>query len=95
LRGGDAESTYGFDVAGYVGAVGYDTAVAALPGQVRAELLKDDRVADVAVSAARVTDAAGSSAITISAHVVLVDSGESFDLTVSATDVTLTLLGVS
>ena len=51
LRGGDDESAYGLDVSGYVGAVGYQSALQALPGLVRGELLKDDRVGEVIVSA--------------------------------------------
>ena len=92
LRGGEEESAYGLDVAGYIGAVGYPTAVAALPGLLRAEWLKDDRVADVDVTTAVAYDAAGRIAITMSAVVVLADDGETFDLTLRADDAGVTLL---
>ena len=83
LRGGDEEAAYGIDLAAYVGAVGYPTAVAAIPALVRGEWLKDDRVSSVEIAAYVVTDAAGLSSITLEATVDLVDDGETFDLTLA------------
>jgi hypothetical protein len=93
LRGGDEESAYGFDVAGYVGEVGTDIALAALPGIVRGELMKDDRVSDVLVTATTSTASDGTIAIVLEITGVLADSEEEFALTVAATDVSVTLLG--
>jgi hypothetical protein len=83
LRGGEEEAAYGFDLAGYVGAVGYPTAVNAIPGIVRGEWLKDDRVADVDIRAFIVMGADGAISITLDATVLLSDEGDSFDLTLS------------
>ena len=44
LRGSEAAAAYGFDVSGYVGAVGYPAARQAFSALVTGELLKDDRV---------------------------------------------------
>lgn len=87
LRGGDEEAAYGFDLADHVGAVADDElALATIPGLVKAELMKDDRVADVAVSAATTTDAAGLVYIEVTADVQLVDDGEAFALTLNVTE---------
>ena len=51
LSGSAEASAYGLDLAAYVGAVGERIAEAALPSIVEAELLKDDRIAAVSVTA--------------------------------------------
>jgi hypothetical protein len=83
LRGGDEEAAYGVDLAGYVGAVALPAAIAQLPGIVRAECMKDDRVSNVEASAATATASNGLVSITLDIAVTLVDEGESFDLTLS------------
>lgn len=95
LRGGDEEAAYGLDLAEYVGAVGYEVALAALPGLVRAECLKDDRVADVAVTATQAIDSSGLVSITLAIDAVLVDEAETFALTLSVDDVTVSILALS
>jgi len=92
LRGGDEEAAYGLDVAGFVGDVGYDAAVAQIPGRVRAELLKDPRLAEVLVEATIVNDR-GKQTITISVVGVTADETEDFALTLSVNDVTVNLIG--
>lgn len=94
LRGGDDEANYGLDVSQYVGAVGYPTAIAALPNIVRGELLKDDRVFDVNVRATTAQGADGLIDVMLEVSVVLVDEGESFTLTVGVDEVTAELLDV-
>lgn len=94
LQGGDAESAYGLEVASYVGEVGVATAVNALPGLVRAELMKDDRVSDVVVEAIAVTDESGLARITLEIEAVLEDSDEAFELTVAIGDLTAELVGL-
>lgn len=93
LRGGDEEAAYGLDLSEYVGAVGHETAVAALPGLVRGELLKDDRVADVNVAATSSADTAGLVSITLEIDVTLADESEPFALSVAVTDTSVALLG--
>lgn len=96
LRGGDDEQNYGLDLAGYVGAVGYPTAINALPNLIAGELEKDDRVlaGSVVVTATTTTGANGLIDIVLSIHVRLVDEGESFTLTVSVDEVSAELLDI-
>jgi hypothetical protein len=91
-QGGDEESAYGVDVAGYIGEVGYPTAVAALPGILRGEFLKDDRVADVLVASTTTTNTAGEIEILLGVTGVLYEDDLEFAFTLRATDVTVALL---
>jgi hypothetical protein len=92
--GGDEESAYGFDVSGYVGAVGYPAAVEALPGLVTGELLKDDRVQPtLTVIATIVTGPDGEDSIELEISGDLADESGSFDFTLSVTDSRVRLLG--
>lgn len=93
LRGGELASAYGFDVAGYVGAVGIDLALRSLPTQVQAELLKDDRVSSVSVQATRSIDSAGLVYITLQVSAQLADESGDFTFTLVVTDLTVTILG--
>lgn len=95
LRGGEAESTYGFDLSEFIGAVGYENALGPLPGLVRNELQKDDRVSTVAVTVTLDRTEDGLIFITLSIEVLLQDSDQVFTLTVKADDTTTTLLGVA
>jgi hypothetical protein len=95
LRGGDEEAAYGLDLAEYVGAVGYETALAALPGLVRAECLKDDRISDVAVSVTQSQDSAGLISLTVQVNAVLVDESETFALTLSVNEVSVQILNLT
>jgi len=92
LRGGREEAAYGLDVAGYVGAVGVATALAALPALVRAELCKDDRVRDVVVTATSTTMGA-ETAVQLEIDVAPMDEDATFTLTLLVTDVRVELLG--
>ena len=94
LRDGDDGQVYGTDVSDFVGMVGPDNAVDALPDVVVAEILKDDRVERADVSASIVRDSAGLSTVTIDIDCVLRDSGESFTLTLAVSDVSTALLGL-
>jgi hypothetical protein len=94
LRDGDDGQVYGTDVSDFVGMVGPDNAVDALPDVVVAEVLKDDRVERADVSASVVRDAMGLATVTIDIEGVLRDSGESFTLTLRVSDVTTALLGL-
>ncbi len=93
LRGGPDEENYGIDLAGFIGAVGYPTALAALPGIIRGELMKDERVADVVASVIAVRDRDATIGLTIRIAGTLQGEGESFELTVAASDTSVELLG--
>ncbi len=93
LRGGDEEENYGLDVAGYIGAIGYETALAALPGLIRGELMKDDRVSDLEVSVAREDAADGTIGLTISVTGTLHEESGGFAFSVAASETSLELLG--
>lgn len=88
----DPDFAYGFDVAAYVGAVGTATAIAALPGLMRAEAKKDDRIADVVFDVVATTDAAGLVTLLVTGAGVLADEDQPFALTLAVSDVTVSLL---
>jgi hypothetical protein len=93
LRGKGEESVYGIDVVGIFGSMALPAVLAALPGRMRAEALKDDRVLDVRVTLSSTTDSAGLTTVVASAQVTLADDAESFTLTLSITDTTVELIG--
>lgn len=93
LGGGDDESAYGFDVSGYVGAVGYPAALASLPAQVRNECLKDDRVGSVLVTATTTENEDGTQEILLDVSGILEDESETFQFSVGVSDVTTRFLG--
>ena len=84
--------TFGYDLSGYLGAVGGAIAVAALPGIVEAEALKDDRVQAAVCSASVVRDG-GSDTVTLTLRVVPLDEADSFELTFAVTDASVRLVG--
>lgn len=84
--------TYGLDLSAYLGAVGGQVAIAALPAIIESEVLKDDRVASVEVTVVRdATTKSESLEITLS--VTPVDEFEEFDLTLAVSDVDTTIVG--
>lgn len=88
--GNPEAAAYGFDICEYIGAVGYPTALAALPSLVRGEFMKDGRVADATVEAFEERASNGEIYITLSAVVVLVDEGETFQFTADVTAESIT-----
>jgi hypothetical protein len=95
LRDGDDGNVYGLDLPGFIGRVGNAASVAAIPDLVRAEVLKDDRVLDVAIAASSVTGTDGLVSVTLALDVELVNDGDRFQLTLSVGDVGVSLLGFS
>lgn len=93
LRGGEEELNYGFDISGYIGAVGDDVALRSLPGQLRQEYMKDDRVLEVEIIPSIYTDAAKQTSIDLAVTGILADSEEPFAFTIRANSVTVELLG--
>jgi hypothetical protein len=95
LRDGDEGLVYGLDVLDFVGQVGSEEAVDALPDVVLAEVLKDDRVERAEVSATIQRSSEGLVTILLDIDVFLHDSEETFTLSLSVSDVTVALLGVT
>jgi hypothetical protein len=93
LRGGKDEENYGLDLSDYIGRVDSKAVASALPGVIRAELLKDDRIETVSVTVTRTDLGAGAYSYAI-AIACTTSQDESFILTVAATDVDTTLLGI-
>lgn len=91
----DEDLAYGFDVSAYVGAVGSDVAIAALPGLMRAEGLKDDRVLDLSFVVTPTTGPDGLTVLLAEGSGTLHDESEDFAFTLAITDVTTTLLGAA
>lgn len=95
LRDGDDGQVYGTDVADFVGMVGTDAAIDALPDVVQAEVLKDDRVERVTCAASITRDAAGLATITLEVQCFLRDEEEDFTLTLAVSDVSVALVGIT
>ena len=91
LRGGAEEEIYGEDITALVGRLEQRGASVALPGIVRAELLKDERFNDVTASLVRTVTPAGAVTYTISVSADT-DAGP-FTLKLAASEVSAELLG--
>jgi hypothetical protein len=85
LRGSAEALTYGLDLAGLIGTVGYDKP-GVIAGMVSAELRKDDRVLDVLVDVTRNTDTNGEVSLILTIHVTPLDETGDFPFTLSAND---------
>jgi hypothetical protein len=95
LDDGEEGSVYGFDLLDFVGTVGSDAAVDALPDAVVAEALKDDRVDRCEVTATVERSADGLATILLDVDIFPHDAAGPFTLSVSVSDVTVALLGVT
>jgi hypothetical protein len=94
LRGGPEEQNYGIDISGIIGSGNPERVAVMLPSMIRGELLKDDRVADVAVSVGFSSDSAGRATFSIVIDVQAHDSAENFELTLSVDSVSAKLVGL-
>jgi hypothetical protein len=95
LVDGDDGQVYGTDISDFVGMVGPDSAIDALPDVVSAEVLKDDRVESVDVSAAITRDSAGLATVSLALDVRLRDSEDDFTLTLAVGDAGTVIVGVT
>ncbi len=86
------ELNYGFDLAQYCGAVGPELAVLTAPGQIAAELQKDDRVLTVSAVGRYVYAPNGTATLYFDVSGTLHDANENFDFTVKIADLTASLL---
>lgn len=87
--------TYGFDVSGFVGAVGVERAQAVIGGMVENELSKDDRAFGVKCTVTLGTDDNGDPLLLLDIDATLVDSEEDFSLTIGVTSLTAELLSAA
>jgi hypothetical protein len=83
---------YGFDVSAFVGAVGYERAANVIGGMAANELSKDDRVQSVVCTATLSEDG---TLLLLDVDGILVDSDETFSLTLGVSDVSVELLAAS
>ena len=93
LSGSAEASAYGLDLAAYVGAVGERIAEAALPSIVEAELLKDDRIAAVSVTATAYRADDGTARIELQLVVQPASDLARFPLTLGVTSAGVELIG--
>lgn len=91
LRGGVEEANYGIDLPAMVGEVASESQLAALPGQIKLELLKDDRITAVEVEVAR-KDVGPEVELTITI-VIFTDEGQ-VTLTLEVSAVAAKILGI-
>lgn len=92
LRGGEQELNYGLDLTELIGATDPRTLVAMLPGRIRAELLKDPRIAAVEVS---VLDTTRGPMTSLDITIEATTAEGPFTLQVRASAVTVELLGIT
>lgn len=92
LSGGDDEANYGLDLADLIGSVSTPSAAAALPDQIQAELLKDERISAVTATVAS-TKTGPSVSWTISIEGTT--AAGPFSLVLSVAEVTVTIIGVT
>lgn len=91
LRGGEEEANYGLDLAGLIGSATSAASEAAVPGQVRAEILKDERIESAEVTLLKTEQGPA----TIYQLTVEATTSEGpFTLTLAASAVTVELLGI-
>lgn len=92
LRGSEEEQNYGLDLMDLVGSVSTKADAASLPGRIRSELTKDERITSLDVEVLRIVDGPSVAyQITIDGKC---DAGP-FNLTLKASEVTVELLGLS
>jgi hypothetical protein len=92
LRGGEEEQNYGLDLTELIGSTSTKADAAALPGRIRAELQKDDRIESVDVTVTEVTE--GPSTSFVVAIEATTGAGP-FTLTVGVDEVSVELLGLT
>jgi hypothetical protein len=93
LRGGEEEADFGLDLLGLIGDnANVESLAASLPGQIRGELRKDERITGVSATVTYVTEGPATT-FTIS---IACETGEGpFTLRVSVDEVTVELLGIT
>jgi hypothetical protein len=95
LRDGDEGLVYGIDMLGFVGTVGTVAAIDALPDVIRAEAQKDDRLDTINVKIFSEKASDGLVTLFVDIDATLADEDSDFRLSISVSDVTIALLGVT
>ena len=91
LRGGEHEADYGLDLTEMIGSASTKATAASLPGRIKSELTKDERINAVEVQVTRSTDGPAETYIIK----ILGDTDEGpFDLQLLVGAVTVELLGI-
>lgn len=92
LRGGDDELDYGMDLLDAIGRIATASEAAALPGQIEAELSKDERIEQVDVDVTAATVGPSTTwTVKIDGHT----AAGPFSLVLNITDVTVEIIGVT
>lgn len=92
LRGGEEEANYGIDLADLIGSNTTALSAAMLPGQIRAELAKDERIETTDVNV--VTTVAGP-AVSFNITISCTTAAGPFVLSLLASAVSVELLGIT
>lgn len=92
LRGGEEEANYGLDLTALVGSTNPKSAEVSLPGRIRVELQKDERVDTVDVEVLSVTEGP---AVSFNITITVTTGQGPFTLQLLASAVTVELLGIS
>ena len=92
LRGGEEEASYGYDLSELIGATNAKTVIASLPGRIRSELLKDQRIELVEVDVLTAKDGPG---LTLEITIRCETGAGPFSLQLLASAVTVELLGIT
>jgi phage baseplate assembly protein W len=92
LYGGEDEANYGLDLVGILGSAATPNQAAAVPGQVEAEVLKDERVDSCTVTVTSITNGP---VVAWTVTIAAVTGDGPFTLVLGVSDVTVQLLGVT
>ncbi len=92
LRGGEEEANYGIDLQDIIGSTTTALAAAMLPGQIRAELAKDERIQATDVAVDVITEGA---AVSFSITISCTTAAGPFTLSLLASAVSVELLGIA
>ena len=90
----DESEIYGLGLTELIGRRGFVGGLPDLPGRIRAELLKDDRLSDVVAEVFLEPSGAGSVNLRVIISVALHEESESFTLTLSVNDTSLSVLSI-
>lgn len=91
LRGSDAEQNYGLDLSDLIGSATTKADIAALPGRIESEVMKDERMESVDVSITDTTDGVGKSFLVA---ITGVTGAGPFELKVAISELTTELVGI-